>query len=41
MSERHDEGLALYLRRIARTPLLTPAQERALARRMELSLIHI
>jgi len=35
MSERHDEGLALYLRRIARTPLLTPAQERALARRME------
>src|SRR5688572_26927268 len=35
MSDRHDEGLALYLRRIARTPLLTPAQERALARRVE------
>jgi RNA polymerase primary sigma factor len=35
MSERHDEGLALYLRRIARTPLLTPAQEQALARRVE------
>jgi RNA polymerase primary sigma factor len=36
MSERHhDEGLALYLRRIARTALLTPAQEQALARRVE------
>src|SRR5918999_4814887 len=35
MSERHDEGLALYLRRIARTDLLTPAQEKALARRVE------
>src|ERR671916_3011982 len=35
MSERHDEGLALYLRRIARTPLLTAAQEQALARRIE------
>jgi RNA polymerase primary sigma factor len=35
MSERHDDGLALYLRRIARTPLLTPAQEQALARRVE------
>jgi RNA polymerase primary sigma factor len=36
MSERHhDEGLALYLRRIARTPLLTPGQEQALARRIE------
>src|SRR5918992_3771168 len=35
MSDRHDEGLALYLRRIARTPLLTPAQELALARRIE------
>jgi RNA polymerase primary sigma factor len=31
----HDEGLALYLRRIARTPLLTAAQEQALARRVE------
>jgi len=30
-----DAGLALYLRRIARTPLLTPAQEQALARRIE------
>src|SRR5918999_1328197 len=35
MSERHDDGLALYLRRIARTDLLTPAQEKALARRVE------
>jgi RNA polymerase primary sigma factor len=35
MSERHDDGLALYLRRIARTPLLTPAQEKELARRLE------
>ena len=35
MSERHDDGLALYLRRIARTPLLTPAQEKELARRVE------
>ena len=35
MSERHDDGLALYLRRIARTPLLTPGQEQALARRIE------
>jgi RNA polymerase primary sigma factor len=35
MSERHDDGLALYLRRIARTPLLTPAQEKTLARRLE------
>jgi RNA polymerase primary sigma factor len=35
MSERHDDGLALYLRRIARTPLLTAAQEKALARRVE------
>ena len=35
MSERHDDGLALYLRRIARTALLTPAQEQALARRVE------
>jgi RNA polymerase primary sigma factor len=35
MSERHDDGLALYLRNIARTPLLTPAQEQALARRVE------
>ena len=35
MSERHDDGLALYLRRIARTPLLTPAQEKDLARRVE------
>ena len=32
MSDRHDDGLALYLRRIARTPLLTPAQEKMLAR---------
>jgi RNA polymerase primary sigma factor len=31
----HDDGLALYLRRIARTPLLTAAQEQALARRVE------
>jgi RNA polymerase primary sigma factor len=31
----HDDGLALYLRRIARTPLLTAAQEQALARRIE------
>ena len=35
MSERHDDGLALYLRRIARTPLLTAAQEKELARRVE------
>src|ERR687894_1631313 len=35
MSERHDDGLALYLRRIARTELLTPAQELELARRAE------
>jgi RNA polymerase primary sigma factor len=35
MSDRHDDGLALYLRRIARTPLLTPAQELELARRVE------
>jgi RNA polymerase primary sigma factor len=35
MSERHDDGLALYLRRIARTELLTPSQERELARRVE------
>jgi RNA polymerase primary sigma factor len=35
MSDRHDEGLALYLRSIARTPLLTPAQEQGLARRIE------
>ena len=35
MSERHDDGLALYLRRITRTPLLTAAQEQALARRVE------
>src|SRR4051812_47974833 len=35
MSDRHDDGLALYLRGIARTPLLTPAQEQALARRVE------
>jgi RNA polymerase primary sigma factor len=35
MSERHDDGLALYLRRIARTPLLTAAQEKDLARRTE------
>jgi RNA polymerase primary sigma factor len=35
VSERHDDGLALYLRRIARTALLTPAQEQALARRVE------
>src|SRR3954452_23268064 len=35
MSDRHDNGLALYLRRIARTSLLTPAQELALARRIE------
>jgi RNA polymerase primary sigma factor len=35
MSERHDDGLALYLRRIARTPLLTPSQEKDLARRVE------
>jgi RNA polymerase primary sigma factor len=31
----HDDGLALYLRRIARTPLLTPDQEQSLARRIE------
>jgi RNA polymerase primary sigma factor len=31
----HDDGLALYLRRISRTPLLTAAQEQALARRVE------
>jgi RNA polymerase primary sigma factor len=30
-----DDGLALHLRRIARTPLLTPAEEQALARRIE------
>jgi RNA polymerase primary sigma factor len=30
-----DDGLALYLRNIARTPLLTPAQELELARRVE------
>ena len=35
MSDRHDDGLALYLRRIARTPLLTKAQEQALSRRVE------
>ena len=35
MSDRHDDGLALYLRRIARTPLLTAAQELELARRVE------
>jgi RNA polymerase primary sigma factor len=35
MSDRHDDGLALFLREIARTPLLTPAQELALARRIE------
>ena len=36
VSDRHhDDGLALYLRRIARTPLLTPDQERSLARRIE------
>jgi len=35
MSDRHDDGLALYLRRIARTALLTPAQEKMLARRVE------
>jgi RNA polymerase primary sigma factor len=35
MSDRHDNGLALYLRRIARTPLLTAAQELSLARRVE------
>ena len=35
MSERHDDGLALYLRRIARTPLLTATQEKDLARRVE------
>ena len=35
MSDRHDDGLALYLRRIARTPLLTSAQELSLARRVE------
>jgi RNA polymerase primary sigma factor len=35
MSDRHDDGLALYLRRLARTPLLTPAQEKMLARRVE------
>ena len=35
MNERHDDGLALYLRSIARTPLLTPSQEKELARRVE------
>ena len=35
MSDRHDDRLALYLRGIARTPLLTAAQEQALARRVE------
>jgi RNA polymerase primary sigma factor len=35
MSDRHDDGLALYLRRIARTPLLTASQEKELARRVE------
>jgi len=35
MSDRHDDGLALYLRRLARTPLLTAAQELELARRVE------
>jgi RNA polymerase primary sigma factor len=30
-----DDGLRLYLRRIARTPLLTPAEELELARRIE------
>jgi RNA polymerase primary sigma factor len=35
MSDRHDDGLAQYLREIARTPLLTPAQEQSLARRVE------
>jgi RNA polymerase primary sigma factor len=35
MSDRHDDGLASFLRRIARTPLLTPAQELSLARRIE------
>jgi RNA polymerase primary sigma factor len=35
MSDRHDDGLALYLRGIARTPLLTAAQEQSLARRVE------
>src|ERR1044072_3370399 len=35
MSDRHDDGLALYLRPIARPPWLTPAQEQALARRVE------
>ena len=36
VSDRHhDDGLALYLRRIARTPLLTPDQEMSLARRIE------
>ncbi len=35
MSDRHDDGLALYLRRLARTPLLTAAQELSLARRVE------
>src|SRR5918994_832481 len=35
MSDRHDDGLALYLRRIARTPLLTAWQEKELARRIE------
>ena len=28
----NDEGFALFLRRIARTPLLTAEEERALAR---------
>jgi len=31
----NDDGLSLYLRRIARTPLLTPADEQELARRVE------
>jgi RNA polymerase primary sigma factor len=35
VSDRHDDGLALFLRGIARTQLLTPAQELALARRIE------
>jgi RNA polymerase primary sigma factor len=35
MSDRHDDGLADYLRQIAATPLLTPAQEQSLARRIE------
>jgi RNA polymerase primary sigma factor len=35
MSDRHDDGLAAFLRRIARTPLLKPEQELELARRFE------